>query len=59
MKNILIIPSWYKSEDSPSAGTFFEEEAHLVAEEYSVTMLILQLVREEKSVSNDVVIENG
>lgn len=59
MKNILIIPSWYKSEDSPSAGTFFEEEAHLVAEEYSVTMLILQRVREENSVSNDVVIENG
>lgn len=28
--NILIIPSWYKTPDSPTIGTFFEEQARML-----------------------------
>lgn len=44
MKSILIIPSWYKSADSPSAGSFFEEQAKLMAKAYEICLYVLERV---------------
>ena len=42
MNRILIIPSWYKSPDSPSAGSFFEEQAMLMASSYTIYMFVME-----------------
>ena len=42
MKRILIIPSWFKDAKSPSAGTFFEEEAYLMSQAYYVSLFVME-----------------
>ena len=42
MKRILIIPSWFKDSKSPSAGTFFEEEARLMSRVYNISLFIME-----------------
>lgn len=42
MNSILVIPSWYKSLDSPSAGSFFEEQAMLMANSYRIYMFVME-----------------
>ena len=44
MKSILIIPSWYKSADSPSAGSFFEEQAKLMAKAYEICIYVMERI---------------
>lgn len=42
MKKILIIPSWYPSEEFPSIGVFFKEQAELLADRYDIRILIVE-----------------
>lgn len=42
MKSILIIPSWYKNSDSPSAGSFFEEQAVLMASSFEICVFVME-----------------
>ena len=44
MKSILVIPSWYKSADSPLAGSFFEEQAILMAKAYEICIYFMERV---------------
>lgn len=38
MKTVLIIPSWYMDSQSPSAGTFFKEQALLIKNDFQLVM---------------------
>ena len=42
MKSVLIIPSWYKNSESPSSGSFFEEQAVLMARSFEVSVLVME-----------------
>lgn len=38
-KNIVVIPSWYPSEEKPLHGTFFREQSRLFVDRYNVLVL--------------------
>lgn len=40
MRTILIIPSWYMDSTSPSAGTFFKEQALLIKEDFNIVIFV-------------------
>lgn len=42
--NILIIPSWFGDSKSPNAGSFFKDEATLVAMNHNVVMMVFDKV---------------
>ena len=39
-KKVLIVPSWYPSQDDPISGIFIQEQAHALAADYDVAVLI-------------------
>ena len=39
MKNLLMVPSWFAIPGSPSAGTFFTEQARLLSQDFNVRLL--------------------
>ena len=43
-RKILILPSWYPSDDSPVAGIFIQEQALVLSREYDVAILAPRLV---------------
>lgn len=56
--NILIIPSWFYDHESPNAGTFFNDEATLVASCNHVVLMVFDRVAvSETTVNWDLAIE--
>ena len=45
MKKVLIIPSWYPTEDQPSKGIFFKEQALLASTNYDVRVMVTEVHR--------------
>jgi glycosyltransferase involved in cell wall biosynthesis len=39
-KKVLIVPSWYPSQDDPISGIFIQEQAHALSADYDVAVLI-------------------
>lgn len=44
MKTVLIIPSWYMDSQSPSAGTFFKEQALLIKDDFNLVLFFQERI---------------
>ena len=42
MKRVLVIPSWYPSDENPNIGTFFQEQARLSRARYDTRVMVVR-----------------
>ena len=48
MKKILVIPSWYPTEKDKVNGSFFQEQARILSDNYDIKVLYIQFINRPK-----------